>query len=122
MGDTLHPMQPRPQPFLTSVPLQRRLLHVGLHVALVLLEAGFVFGLTVVLIVVDVVSVEVGWKLAIGYVSWVATITTAFSLIASRFPKAPMFILGFHALAVPGSVLMFLVLNLKLVLRLLGLT
>lgn len=115
-------MQPRPQPFLTSVPLERRLLHLGLHAALVLLEAGFVVGLTVVLIVLDVVSVEVGWTLALGYVSWVATITSAFALILSRFSKAPLLILGVHALAVPGSVLLFLVLNLQLVLRLLGLT
>ena len=40
-------MQQRPPPFLASVPLQRRLLHVGLHVALVVVEAVVVVGLTV---------------------------------------------------------------------------
>ena len=112
-------MQQRPQPFLTSVPLQRRLLHVGLHVALVVVEAGVVVVLTVALVAANVVSADVGAKVAIGYLSWVATITTAFSLLASRFPRAPLFIVGFHAVALPGSVLLFVVLNLQLILRLL---
>jgi hypothetical protein len=116
-------MQQRPQrppPFLTSVPVQRRLLHVALHFALLFVEAVLVIALTVGLILGDVVNTEAAWKLAIGYVMWVAVISSAFSLVLSRFSIAPALILGVHALTLPGSVVLFVVLNLELVLRLLG--
>lgn len=112
-------MRQRPPSFLASVPLQQRLLHVGLHAALLVVEVAIVLALTLGLVAADLVSAEVGGKLAVGYLSWVATITTAFSVVASRFPKAPLFIVAFHALALPGSVLLLVLLNLQLILRLL---